>query len=293
MLLDQGLSAKFGSDAVFRSSRSIPAAAEFDTALRQAVADCSVMLVLIGRNWMVLEDGRPRLFAPEDWVRTEIELALRAGKKVIPVIVGDRRLPAANELPPSIMGLAKLQYRRFHYRNAEYDVLHIADAVREYIQDGTRTPRPTASARLASLPANRSARDVKVGPATIDGRLYSESIIYRCQDFANGPRGEIAFNLGKRYRRFEATVGVLDDAADAGQTGVFQVRVDGVQRKEVTATLGRPCTIVVDITDGLNLELVAYRPGMTVSPLLAGARMAGGLSNHLPELAWGNPTVHP
>ena len=74
---------------------------------------------------------------------------------------------------------------------------------------------------------------------------------------------------------------------------MFQVRVDGVQKKEVTATLGRPCTIVVDITDGLNLELVAYRPGMTVSPLLAGARMAGGLSNHLPELAWGNPTVHP
>jgi hypothetical protein len=40
------------------------------------------------------------------------------------------------------------------------------------------------------------------------------------------------------------------------------------------------------------MRLVAYRPGTTVSPLLAGANIAGGKSNRLPELALGNPTLY-
>lgn len=297
MLLDQALSAEFGSDAVFRSSRSIPASANFESALRDAVAECSVMLVLIGRRWMTLDqEGVPRLFVAGDWVRTEIELALQAGKRVIPIVVGDRHLPSAEELPPSVMELARLQYRRFHYRSAEYDIMQIVDAVRVNLAvdlGGIEMPVPNASMRLAVLGPTQRSTDVQLGPADIDGRHYSDSVVYRCRDFASGPRGEISFNLSRRYRRFEATVGVLDDAVDAGQNGVFQVVIDGVTKKEVMAKQGSPCVLSVDVSNGLNLKLVAYRPGMTVSPLLAGARMAGGLSNNLPELAWGTPTVHP
>jgi hypothetical protein len=47
----------------------------------------------------------------------------------------------------------------------------------------------------------------------------------------------------------------------------------------------------VEVTGVLRLRLVAYRTGTTGSPLMAGARIAGGLSNHLPEVAWGDPRL--
>jgi hypothetical protein len=297
VLVDNKLRATFGSDAVFRSSRSMPASTEFDPALRNAVADSVIVLVLIGPNWFLA--GRnvvPRLYDAGDWVRTEIELALAGGKRVIPVIVGDADRPDAKVLPASIEKLAGLQYVRLHHRPAEYDLMHLADEVQRNLPPdvgGTRMPRATAPARLTDLGPIHPAADVRLGPADVGGRHYGDSIVHRCNDFANAPRGEISFNLGKRYRRFASTVGVLDGAREAGQTGVFRVVLDGMVKEEVGVRQGDPRLVEVDVTDGLNLTLITYRPGMTVNPMMAGARIAGGLSNNLPELAWGNPTVHP
>jgi hypothetical protein len=42
-----------------------------------------------------------------------------------------------------------------------------------------------------------------------------------------------------------------------------------------------------------NLRLEAHRPCTTAHPLMAGANVAGGVSNKLPELAWGDPMLYP
>ncbi|WP_166462733.1 hypothetical protein [Amycolatopsis acidicola] len=47
----------------------------------------------------------------------------------------------------------------------------------------------------------------------------------------------------------------------------------------------------VNIPNTRLLRLVAYRPGTTVNPILAGTRVAGQQSNRLPELGCGNPTL--
>jgi hypothetical protein len=73
---------------------------------------------------------------------------------------------------------------------------------------------------------------------------------------------------------------------------VFRVLLDGRLATEVTAEHGQPRTLRVDVTDALQLTLQSFRPGTTEHPMLAGVFAVSGRSNQLPELAWGNPTVH-
>ncbi|WET82537.1 TIR domain-containing protein [Amycolatopsis sp. QT-25] len=295
VLIDQKLCLVFGEDNVFRSSRAIPKGVVFDPALIQAASNCSVFLAVIGPHWLDRDkEGGRRIDAPADWVRTEIELAIASGRPVIPVLVGDHKMPEVTELPASIADLTRRQYLRIHHRSAVYDLKHLVDSIRDHLGTSNGIPNPGVpdSMRLTRLPPISRSSDVRIGPVRIDNRLFGDSVIHRCTDFARSPRGSISFNLGRSYRRFESTVGVLDDATDASQEGVFQVFLDGVLRDEKTVRLGRSRVFRVDVTDVLRLELQSYRPGTTESPLLTGARMAGGLSNNLPELGWGNPEVH-
>lgn len=298
MLIDQKLCRVFGADNVFRSSRSMPAGVIFPPRLVEEATNCVVMLVVIGHDWLAPDDtGKRRIDAPADWVRMEIELALAGSKPIIPVLVGDRpRLGVADNLPASIGDLVRYNYLRFHHRSAEYDLMHIVDEVRPHLgrrDHSTPTPRPTESVLLTTLQPTQRSPDVKLGAAEINGNYYGNSVVFRCDLFASDTRGSISFNLGKRYRRLEATAGVLDNAVESDQIGVFQVVADGVVCEEVTARQGDPRILTVDVTDVLNLKLVAHRPGTTEHPIMAGAMLAAGLSNKLPELAWGNPVVHP
>lgn len=267
----------------------------FPPELEKAAATCAAMVTLIGPRWLEPDgDGKRRIDEPGDWVRKEIEFALRNSRPVIPVLVGDRqRLGEKEALPASIAGLVNHQYLRFHHRSAAYDLMHLVDEIRHHVgQRGLELPKPDSTVLLTSLRPTRRA-DVQVGAAEINGVYYGDSIVYRPSVFANHPRGSINFSLGKRYRRLEVTVGVLDDAAEADQVGVFRVIGDGVAREEVAVKQGQPRELSVEVTGVLNLELEAHRPGMTKHPMQAGVNLAGGRSNKLPELAWGNPVVHP
>lgn len=287
----------FGADRVFRSSRAIAAGVSFPPELVREAANCLVMLVVIGERWLARDGaGKRRIAAPADWVRTEIELALAGGRPVVPVLVDGRaRLGAGDELPASIAELVDRNYLRLHHRSAELDLVRIADEVRPHLGvDGSYAiPRPPGPTPLTSLPATFRSHDISLTAAEINGRYYADSVVFRCDLFANDLVGVVGFNLGKRYRRFEATVGVLDRAAEPHQEGIFETVADGVVRAKATARQGDPRVVTVDVTDVLSLRLEAHRPGTTRSPLLAGVNMTAGVSNKLPELAWGNPTLYP
>lgn len=121
--LDRSLSARFGAENVFRDSRSIPPGQDFPPVLWQGLADSAVLIVVIGPHW--LDDAR--LHRPGDFVRQEIEWALRLGKRIMPVLVGGVAKPAAEDLPESIRPVVDRQYRRIHARSAEADVRAVVD----------------------------------------------------------------------------------------------------------------------------------------------------------------------
>ncbi len=101
---------RFGRDPIFKDVDSIPLGVDFKEYLDRKVRECKVLLAIIGDHWLDASDetGKKRLKDPADFVRIEIESALESGIPVIPLLVRDAKMPAAESLPPS---LRKLVYK--------------------------------------------------------------------------------------------------------------------------------------------------------------------------------------
>lgn len=102
------LLARFGREYVFKDVDNIPLGVNFKTHLENAVAECSVLLAIIGRQWLDIVDanGARRLDNPSDFVRIEIEAALRLNLPVIPLLVQGAAVPPEDRLPPTMSELA-------------------------------------------------------------------------------------------------------------------------------------------------------------------------------------------
>ncbi|MDH3672551.1 MAG: DUF1566 domain-containing protein [Gammaproteobacteria bacterium] len=102
------LSKRFGHRHVFRDIGDIGPGQNFSHVLNATLDQCTVMIVLIGRGWLDA-DNMPRLHDPADFVRQEIEKALAREILIIPVLVGDAKMPASEDLPEVLEGLAQRQ----------------------------------------------------------------------------------------------------------------------------------------------------------------------------------------
>ncbi|MGV9626443.1 toll/interleukin-1 receptor domain-containing protein [Streptomyces sp. NPDC003487] len=128
----RALSDRLGAAEIFKSGQSIPPGADFAGILRRQAAECELMCVLIGPGWLDArgEDGVRLLDRPHDWVRVEIATALRAGNRVVPVLLGDTTmLPDAAALPAEIAELARLQFLRVPETHLPDGLRHLGDAV--------------------------------------------------------------------------------------------------------------------------------------------------------------------
>jgi hypothetical protein len=87
----------------------IGAGQDFFRVIEEQVKACDVMLALIGPDWLTVSDeaGRRRLENPEDFVRIEVESALKFGKRGIPVLVQKTEMPRAEALPEPLKALAR------------------------------------------------------------------------------------------------------------------------------------------------------------------------------------------
>ncbi|MFG6105396.1 toll/interleukin-1 receptor domain-containing protein [Leptothoe sp. EHU-05/26/07-4] len=106
------LKTAFGDDAVFKDASSILGGTDFAKRLDKAVSQCQLILVIIGKTWLTVTnaDGTRRLDHPEDWVRIEVEAALKREIPVIPVLIEGAKMPAASELPASLQQLTRYQF---------------------------------------------------------------------------------------------------------------------------------------------------------------------------------------
>lgn len=109
--LHMALERHFRRDQIFMDVDSIEAGLDFAKVIDAEVAKCDVMLVVIGKDWLDVRDasGRRRLDNPGDFVRLEVERALRRDIRVVPVLVDGASLPKAEELPAGMQGLVRRQ----------------------------------------------------------------------------------------------------------------------------------------------------------------------------------------
>ena len=78
---------------------------DFTEVLSAQVAQCDVLLAVIGPRWA--EALAARAGDAGDFVVVEIKAALDQGKRVIPVLVGKAGFPRADHLPEAIRALAR------------------------------------------------------------------------------------------------------------------------------------------------------------------------------------------
>ena len=128
----------FGHEQVFLDVDSIPPGKSFTTFLRQHVAACEVMLVVIGRGWLTATDetGQRRLDNPDDFVRIEIASGLAQGKRVIPVLVGhDVTMPGPKDLPKELMPLIHRQAVRIAQDQFRDDAERLARVLKKALAE--------------------------------------------------------------------------------------------------------------------------------------------------------------
>jgi hypothetical protein len=133
-MLDQRLSERFGSEAVFLASKSIALGARWDPEMFEAVRRSTALLAIIGRNWLADTDttGRRRIDDPADYVRREILLAMELGKIVIPVRLDTPRTAPA-DLPEKLRPLLERQDIELRFRTAGVDLDHLETRLRRLI----------------------------------------------------------------------------------------------------------------------------------------------------------------
>ena len=123
------LSARFGKDRVFLDVEAIAPGTDFVQALHASLEQTAAVLIVIGPRWTSVSgaDGTRRLDQPSDFVRLEVEAALGRTVPVVPVLVQGARMPAAQDLPPSLAALATRQAVTIDYDEFHDDANRLCD----------------------------------------------------------------------------------------------------------------------------------------------------------------------
>ena len=102
------LVSRFGERSVFMDVAAIQVGRDFRKAIEESVAECGVLLAMIGPGWLdaTSDKGERRLEDPNDLVRMEIAAALNRDIAMIPVRVRGAKMPSADQLPNDLRDLA-------------------------------------------------------------------------------------------------------------------------------------------------------------------------------------------
>jgi hypothetical protein len=122
---------RWGQSRVFWDLDTIEPGDDFVEVIDRTLAQCAVMVAVIGPRWLTATDaaGRRRIDQPSDYHRIEIERALQRRIRIIPTLVGGAHMPTENELPESLYALARRNAVEVSDKRFNYDAEMLADAV--------------------------------------------------------------------------------------------------------------------------------------------------------------------
>ena len=150
---------EFGEARVFLDKDTLKAG-KWKDQIEQALGDCNIVLVVIGRGWLNAQDdeGRQRLMSDDDVHRREIALALaRPDVTVIPVVVDGTTMPKPDELPENIRDLVQQQSRAIsdHAAHRKVDLDGLVADIRRV---GGFEPKPGPAPTPVLVPIKNSGK---------------------------------------------------------------------------------------------------------------------------------------
>ena len=141
----------FGEDSVFMDVAGINPGMDFRKAIDDNVANCGVLLAIIGPAWCSIKnaDGARRLDDPNDFVRLEIGSALAREVAVIPVLVHDAKMPHPEDLPENLKDLAFRNSVEVTHARWNSDVQLLTEALGRYVAPTAATDTAPVHATVA------------------------------------------------------------------------------------------------------------------------------------------------
>jgi hypothetical protein len=119
---------------------NIDVGVDWFNALTDRIGACDALVAIIGRNWIsnVDKDNRRKIDDTNDFVRIEIEAALKRDIRVIPVLLDGAVMPKSAELPDSLKGLARRQGIEISSARFEADVEKLTAALGSILDERRR-----------------------------------------------------------------------------------------------------------------------------------------------------------
>ena len=150
------LTREFGSNSVFMDVAGIRPGVDFVQAIEQNVADCGVLLAIIGPTWATITSasGQRRLDDPNDFVVLEIASALKREVPVIPVLVHNAKMPSQDQLPESLKSFSHRNSVELSHARWPSDVQLLIGALNSYVAPSKATVQDPVHATVpVQLPA--------------------------------------------------------------------------------------------------------------------------------------------
>ncbi len=113
---------RYGRESVFMDFDNIPPFTKFADFIRETVADCDVLVAIIGPAWMQMLQEKISQHDEEDYVQVEIKLALEQKKLIAPICIKGAPVPKTLHLPPDLRPLM------------DYNVAHL-NSGREFLDN--------------------------------------------------------------------------------------------------------------------------------------------------------------
>lgn len=164
----------FGKDDVFLDVGSIPFGVDFRTYLNEQVASHDVVLVIIAPDWARIMQERAD--SQNDFVRIEIESALKQGKLVIPVLVKNASMPDFSDLPESIRDLQWRNSARIRRQpDLENDCTLLAEGIKQFFQTNLQSTvaKPVSNTASKAIVTSKSLMPAPFDWIEIPKRGYS------------------------------------------------------------------------------------------------------------------------
>jgi hypothetical protein len=130
----------FGPGRVFIDVETIRLGYDFRSEIDERIKVCSIVIVVIGDEWLAQVDGKRRIDDENDRVRIEIEAALRREIPIIPVLTRGASHPTKVMLPASLQALAYRHGTSIRHEHFRGDVDFLISQMEKFLAHRESTP---------------------------------------------------------------------------------------------------------------------------------------------------------
>ncbi|MCQ3932286.1 MAG: hypothetical protein DPW16_17695 [Chloroflexi bacterium] len=152
---------RYGRENVFMDFDTIPEFARFEDFIREKVRESDAVVAVIGHNWLRLLREKEHSDRP-DYVRIELEEALRHNKVIAPICIKGAAVPPSDELPAALRPIFRRNVATLRDgRDILEDIGRIMDSLEtQLVHQGNSLIMPASPKPEVILPHRRDSFDI-------------------------------------------------------------------------------------------------------------------------------------